>query len=228
MRLRFATEDDVEQMLSINSQLILPETATDMNRGGFFEFEESNREEYLFFIQQAYVLVLEDLRLNAPVGFTIGIPNETLLRTPLWDMRKSVQWNDPTSAQKILESKVSYCEHIAVLPSKAYKLYAPALALAMAKILFDQHQFILAGLAHKPMENLASRSLLEWLGGQKIGEIEQEHSSMGQFSRAIYCIEESIFRLKFEDSSGRSRLAVKVQHIIDNLTQKFESGVVLP
>ncbi|BAY42785.1 hypothetical protein SAMD00079811_03630 [Scytonema sp. HK-05] len=221
MRLRFATEDDVEQMLSIKSQLILPATATDMNRGGFIE--ESNREEYLFFIQQAYVLVLEDLRLNAPVGFTIGIPNETLHRTPLWDMRKSVQWNDPT-AEKILESKVSYCEQIAVLPSKAYKLYAPALALAMAKILFDQHQFILAGLVHKPMENLASKSLLEWLGGRKIGEIEQEHSSMGQFSRAIYCIEESIFRLKFEDPGQRSRLAVKVQHMIDNLTQKSEKG----
>lgn len=223
MRLRFATEDDVEQMLSIKSQLILPETAIDMSRGGFLE--ESTREEYLFFIQQGYVLLLEDLRLNAPVGFIIGIPNETLHRTPLWDMRESVQWNDPTTAQKILESKVSYLEQIAVLPSKAYKLYAPALAVAMGKILFDQHQFVLAALVHKPMENLASRSLLEWLGGRKIGEIEQEHSSMGQFSRAIYCVEESIFRLHVEDPSQRSRLAVKVQHMIDNLTQKFEKGL---
>ncbi len=223
MRLRFATEDDVEQMLSIKSQLILPETATDMNRGGFLE--ESSREEYLFFIQQAYVLLLEDLRLNAPVGFIIGIPNETLHRTPLWDMRNSVQWNDPTTAQKILESKVGYFEQIAVLPNKAYKLYAPALGLAMGKILSDQHQFVLAAVVHKPMQNLAAMSLHEGLGGRKIGEIEQEHSSLGQFSRVIYCHEKSIFRLNFEDPSQRSRLAVKLLNIVDNLTQKFEKGL---
>ena len=59
MKLRFATEGDVEQIQAIKSQLIVPATVTDMNRGGFLR--EPNRDEYLFFIQNAHVVVLEDL-----------------------------------------------------------------------------------------------------------------------------------------------------------------------
>ncbi|NEQ22138.1 MAG: hypothetical protein F6K28_23670 [Microcoleus sp. SIO2G3] len=218
MRLRNATEYDVEKMLKLKSQLMLPPTASSMSRGGFLL--GSSQEQYLFFIQHAVVLVLEDSRLNdAIAGFAIGLPNETLRRTDVWKRRESIQWKD-LSAQKIEEFRLCYVEQLAILPRVIYKLYAPALAFAIAKKLFDQHDFLLTTVVHKPVQNLASLALLERIGARLIGFVEEDYHQVGRITSAIYCTERSTYRARMENPSGHQRLVSRLLRTIENLTRE--------
>ncbi|QSJ19167.1 hypothetical protein JYQ62_10795 [Nostoc sp. UHCC 0702] len=223
IKIRFATEGDVEQIQAIKSQLIVPATLTDMNRGGFIR--EPNRDEYLFFIQNAHVIVLEDLRRNIIAGFVIGIPDAMLRRSPIWEQRKSVQWFKPNTLELLEKSKLCYFEQIGVLPDAAYKIYAPALALALLKILFDEHQLLLATIVHEPVQNLASLALMESLYVRQLGTIEREYPEVGRYSLGVYCIEQSVFRQRVEDPITRPRLAVKILNMMDSLTEKSENLV---
>jgi hypothetical protein len=105
------------------------------------------------------------------------------------------------------------------LPIAAYKIYAPALALAMVKLLFEQNQYVLTTLVHKPMENLASRTLLESVSALKIGDIEVENPMLGSITLALHCIERATFEVCIEDPKRRLPRVTRVLQTIETLSR---------
>ncbi len=215
MRLRKALEGDVESIVKLKSQLRLPATASDMSCGGFLL--GSSEEQYLFFIQHARVLVLEDCRTSALAGFAIGLPDETLRRTDLWQRRESIQWKRPI-AQKFEEFRLSYVEQLAIFPQAAYKLYAAALGIALVKMLFERHDFAFATVVDKPVQNLAARSLLAWIGAQQMGLVEEDYPQVGRITSAVYCLDRATYRLRIEEPEGRLPIADRVLRTIETLS----------
>ncbi len=205
IKLRFAREDDLEQILSIKSKLTLSSNNNDISRGGFLL--GSTWEQYLFFVQKALVIVLEDVERHTLAGFAIGIPDQILRHTDLWQRKDNIQWLDP--ARENLENfKLGYFEQLAILPVPAYRFYAPNLALAMVKVLFDQHDYILTTVVYKPVQNLASISLLQKIGAQCLGYIEEEYPVIGRITSQIYCFDHIAFKhFKIENPKYLVRIA---------------------
>lgn len=217
MRLREATQHDVEQMLKLKSKLRLLATASDLSRGGFLL--GSSPEQYLFFIQHALVLVLEDCCLNTIAGFAIGLPDETLRQTDLWQRQKNIQWQEPIE-KKLAELRLGYIEQLAVLPQASYRLYAPALALAVVKRLFEQHDFLFTTVVRKPVQNLASLQLLKRIGARQMGLIEEDYPDVGRITSAVYSINQIIYKQRVETPNQHLPLANRLLRTIDSLTNR--------
>lgn len=206
MRLRWAIERDVKNMLLAQSQMMFPATAKDMRRGGLIT--KPNRKELLFCIRNGQVLLLEDLRLNKIVGFAIGFADEVMRHNSY--LRKfvieDIKWNDLDDCKQILESRLSFIYMLGIVPDPAYKFYALPLVLAIGKSLFDRHEYVLTTIIDKPMVNFASRQMVELFSGRKVGDMELENPMLGPINLALYCMERSIFEALLEDRYMRRAL----------------------
>jgi hypothetical protein len=206
IRLRCATERDVKKMLLAQSQMMFPETAKDMRRGGLIT--KPNRQELLFCIRNGQVLLLEDLRLNKIVGFAIGFADEVMRQNSY--LRKfvieDIKWNEIDDSKQILESRLSFIYMLGIVPDPAYKLYALPLVLAIGKSLFDRHEYVLTTIIDKPMVNFASRQMVELFRGRKVGDMELENPMLGAINLALYGMERSIFQALLEDRYMRRAL----------------------
>lgn len=220
MRLRSATEHDVEQMLQLKSQLRLPVTASNMSRGGFLL--GSSQQQYLWFIQHARVLVLEDCRLNTIAGFAIGLPDHILRQTDLWQRKENIRWKEPTH-KKLDKFRLGYIEQLAVFPQASYRLYAPALALALAKRLFEQHDFLFTTIVRQPVQNLASLQLLERIGARSMGFIEEDYPQVGRITSEVYSIDRLTYKLRVEEPIQCLPVATRLLRTVDNLTNRNAS-----
>jgi hypothetical protein len=216
MRLRYATERDVKNLLLAQSQMMLPKTAQDMRHGGLIT--KPNRRELLFCIRNGEVLLLEDLRRNIIAGFAIGFADRVMRQN--YYLHKSittgVKWHELDEGKQILESRFSFIHLLGILPDPAYKIYALPLGLAMGKSLFDRHQYILTVLVEKPILNLASRNIVELFGGRKVGDIELKKSMLGSINLALYCIELS----EFEERVKRPYLR-RASQTLSNISSLF-------
>lgn len=188
--IRKAEIADAEAFLKVKEELKMPlvdETA----RGGFLL--GTSLEQYRFFIEHAFVRVLEDLEKARVVGFSIILPDEVLRASELWQKKELIRW-DNFDAVTLENKKISYYEQLAILPDAAYRRYSFLLAFSNAKdVVMAGHDCMITTIVNYPVRNRAALPFLEAIGCRHIGEVEEVYPHVGRVHSDIYFVDKATF-----------------------------------
>jgi hypothetical protein len=193
--IRKAQTRDAEAFLKIKEELKMPlvqETA----QGGFLL--GTTFEQYRFFIENAFVRVLEDLEKKQIVGFSIILPDEVLRASELWQKKEMIKWNE-FDASEFESKKIAYYEQLAILPDAAYRRYSFLLAFSNAKDVIEAgHECMITTIVNYPVRNRAALPFLEAIGCIHIGEVEEKYPDVGRVHSDIYFVDKSRFVEKLQ------------------------------
>jgi hypothetical protein len=190
MIIRKAEAGDAEAFLKIKEELKMP-LVEETTRGGFLL--GTSLEQYRFFIENAFVRVLEDLEKGRIVGFSIILPDEVLRASELWQKKSDIAWNDVDVA-KIESGKIAYYEQLAILPDPAYRRYSFLLAFSNAKDVIEAgHNCMITTIVNYPVRNRAALPFLEAIGCRHIGEVEEQYPDVGKVHSDIYFVDKECF-----------------------------------
>ncbi|MDQ2745665.1 MAG: hypothetical protein M3T96_00175 [Acidobacteriota bacterium] len=210
LKLRAARKGDEAEFYRIKKNLPMPSAAIETARGGFLL--GTNVETYRFFIENAFVNVLE--KAGEIVGFAVVLPDALLRISDLWMRKNEIDWADgePTD---LIEKQLCYFEQLAVLPDTKYRFYGVSLALATLRQAFETHEAMFATTVVKPVCNRASVPLLESVGGQRVGCVNEYYPEFGDLVSAIYLLK----REGFTASLAKHPLKAKVFQQIGSLSE---------
>ncbi len=117
-RLRRAQNGDEAAFYRVKKNLPMP-VSNETASGGFLL--GTNVETYRFFIENAFVNVLETN--GEIVGFAVVLPDGLLRNSDLWKRKDEIEWAAGEPGD-LIEKKLCYFEQLAVLPGAANRLYA--------------------------------------------------------------------------------------------------------
>lgn len=209
--IRKAEQKDAQELFKIKTELTLPLAKGDQ-QGGFLV--STSLEKYRFFIENAFVRVLEDLDHNQVIGFSIVLPDAVVRTSELWQKKESVRWENFDPAE--LESKkIAFYEQLAILPDPAYRRYAMLLAFANAPDAIETgHNCLLTTIVNYPVRNRAALPFLEGVGCTLIGGIEEIHPGIGVVQSDIYYVDKAKFAEKLNTHPIIKKVITDLNEII--------------
>ena len=203
--LRRAKLIDAEQFIKVKKSLAMPQNLGETVRGGFLL--GTNLETYRFFIENAYVNVLEDK--GTIVGFAIILPDILLRNSELWQRKNEINW-DNFEAEQFDEKPICYVEQLAVLPESKYRFFGVGLAYLTLLQAFESHEAMFSTIVKEPIFNQASIPFLENVGGKCVGEVNEVLPEFGRLLSRVYFVE----REEFRQTTEEHRLIRKVKQQI--------------
>lgn len=145
------------------------------------------------------LVVLE--RCGEVAGFAVTLPNAVLRGSELWARRDRITWTADDGVPQYLDSSLAYFDQLAVAPVLQARIGAPALAFVSAERELRDHELLFATVVERPILNPAALPLVRRVGGQRVGEVAEEHPALGTFVSGIYVVS----RDGFHDAVARLR-----------------------
>jgi hypothetical protein len=184
MILRPAAADDVGGMMAVKRELRIGADAAGTAPAGGFLLGAS-AEQYAFFVEHARVLVLEG-GAGEIGGFAVALPDAVVRASDLWARRRSIAWAGG-GWDAVEDERVGYFDQLAVRPSRRFRAYAPALALAaLDGLAASGHRHVFATTVREPFVNTASLPLLRAAGARRVGEIEETYPEVGRILSDVH------------------------------------------
>ena len=179
MNIRPAKLSDVEDMLEVKRSLAFSQTGGVSTRGGFLLGTDA--DGYRSRISQHLTWVIDD---NGVKGFSIVLPDQALRAAEIWGRREEVQWTiDP---QPIESCTLGYYDQLAVMRGKWRRL-APVIAIvSIMDFMRTNPDYLLSSTVVKPVTNLAAVPYLQFLGGKKVGVLDEVDPTVGQLVSDIW------------------------------------------
>lgn len=205
LKLRRAKLTDAEQFINVKKSLPMPSDLSEMVRGGFLL--GTNIETYRFFIENAFVNVLEDK--GKIVGFAIILPDALLRNSEIWQRKNEIRW-DNFETVKFEDKAICYFEQLAVLPDRKYRFFGISLAYLTLSQAFANHEAMFTTIVKEPVFNQAAIPFLENVGGKCVGEVNEVYPKVGNLVSKVYFVEQE----KFYQETQKHRLLQKVEQQI--------------
>ena len=211
MIIRKAEVRDAEAFLKIKEELKMPlvqETA----QGGFLL--GTTLKQYQFYIENAFVRVLEDSDKARIVGFSIILPDQVLRASELWEKREYIRWNEFDSSE-FEGKKIAYYEQLAILPDAAYRRYSFLLAFSNAKDVIETgHECMITTIVNYPVRNRAALPFLEAIGCVHVGEVEEKYPDVGRVHSDIYFVDKKRFVEKLQSHPIIKKVLIDLNEIM--------------
>lgn len=190
MNVRAATREDVPALLEIKRRLAF----TESSRGGFLL--GCDEAGYLQRLQSGRIWVLSaPSNLPTVTGFAITLPSEALRSSELWTLKDRVTWTGGVPSEL---DDVGYFDQLAVLPEVGRRL---ALELAFTALweLMKECRYVVTTTVAAPIQNLAAVPLIERLGGERIGQLEEEYPDFGALTSDLWLLSTEGVRRRMRD-----------------------------
>lgn len=183
-RIRAATAADVGAILAVKERLRVSLVGEEHERGEGGFLLGSTAEQYLGFVAQADVLLLE--AEGAVLGFSVTLPDEVLRASELWARRERIRWSGLDPAE-IEPARLGYVEQLGVLRGALGRRWAPAFAMAaLLRLAEAGHEHIFATVVREPFTNLAPLPLLRQIGARAVGRVDEEYPEVGRLVSDVY------------------------------------------
>jgi hypothetical protein len=206
LKLRRARPIDAEAFIEVKRSLPMPSELSETTGGGFLL--GTNLETYRFFIENTFLNVLDAGERIA--GFAIVLPDPLLRSSEIWQQKDAIRW-DNFDPGRFEDRPVCYFEQLAVLPASRYRFWGISLAYLTLCEAFETHDAMFATVVKEPVFNRAALPLIDDVGGQYVGEVDEVYPEVGRLVSRVYLIERDVFREK----TARHRLLKKVRSQID-------------
>ena len=178
MKLRRARPEDVPGLLAVKAALPLDQGA----RGGFLL--GASAEGYSALIAQAHVLVFDgggELK-----GLAAALPDPVLRASELWARRERIRFDD-LDPGALEAARLGYFDQLAVLPEASLVRLAPVLGFAaLTALLDDGCEHVFATTLREPVCNSAALSLLQAVGAQPVGQVEETYDGVGRTVSVVH------------------------------------------
>lgn len=194
LKLRRAELIDAEQFINVKKSLPMPSDLNETVRGGFLL--GTNIETYRFFIENAYVNVLEND--GQIVGFAIILPDKLLRNSEIWQRKEEIRW-EKFDAEQFEDKPICYFEQLAVLPDSKYRFWGTSLAYLTLSQAFANHEAMFTTVVKEPVFNQAAIPFIENVGGKCVGEVNEVYPEVGKLVSKVYFIEREIFKERTEE-----------------------------
>jgi hypothetical protein len=155
--------------------------------------------EYRAHASAGRVVVLE--RHREVAGFAVAFPDAVLRASELWARRDRISWTDGAEPPGYFDARLAYFDQLAVSPGVGARLGAPALAFVCAQRELRDHEHLFATVVERPLLNHAALPLVRRVGGRRVGEVVEEHPSLGDFVSGVYLVS----RHDFHGAVARAR-----------------------
>ncbi len=205
LKLRRAKLTDAEQFINVKKSLPMPSDLSETVRGGFLL--GTNIETYRFFIENAFVNVLEDK--GKIVGFAIILPGALLRNSEIWQRKSEIRW-DNFEPNTFEDKAICYFEQLAVLPDRKFRFFGISLAYLTLLQAFTSHEAMFTTIVKEPVFNQAAIPFLENVSGKCVGEVNEVYPEVGNLVSKIYFVE----RQRFYQETQKHRLLQKVEQQI--------------
>lgn len=203
-RLRDGVADDLEAILALRDSLVVPDGAPGSG-GGFLL--GSNPQRYASYLQYGVVVVL--VSTDQLLGFGVGLPDALVRRGRLWAARGEIAW-DGVDISAVADEPVAYLDQIAFRPG-VRRLFAPALALALTRRLFQTHPHLFTTTVVSPWLNDAAQRLLDGVGARKVGELEDQDPRRGALRGAVHYVHRDTWSMRTAASPVVARLTAQLE-----------------
>lgn len=205
-RVRLATDHDVAALFAIKRRLAY----SDSNRGGFLL--GCDEAGYRHRVSAGGVWVLEQ---QSVVGFAVTLSPEVFRASEHWAAKDRVKWNlgsdvgnamanattgDPTASIDL--ALLGYFDQLAVLPEARRR---PALELALTALsdLFSRCTHVVTTTVAAPVTNLAAVPLIERLGGERVGRLDEEYPELGALTSHVWLMSRKLVYERVQGGSAR-------------------------
>jgi hypothetical protein len=177
LNIRRATLQDVPALLELKAKLRFAGTT----RGGFLL--GTDELGYELRVRDGKTWLLES---QAKVlGFAITMGASTFSQTPLWQLRRHVNWS--ASVELALNAGVGYFDQLAVERGTAPRAAALLAFVALWHVLTTD-KYLVTTTVVSPVRNAAAVPLVELVGGKCVGTLEEVYEDFGALTSSVWLI----------------------------------------
>lgn len=187
MIIRPATFEDVPAMIDIKESLTFAGQSETSAEGGFLL--GADEQGYMARISCGCSWVLD---VDGVKGFSIVLPDQALRMSELWHRRSDIQWS--VTFDDLESKQLGYFDQLAVSKG-SWRTHAPVLAITtILDFLSLNPDYLLSTTVLKPVQNLAAVPYLQYLGGNRVGQIDEVDPNVGQLLSEVWLAKESSLR----------------------------------
>ena len=184
MRIRDAVPGDAASLVEIASAVRLraPMDAEQQKQGFLIDI---SLDQYRYFIAHDHVLVIGESDSRRLAGFSVILCPRTMAATGI---RERVQHigGATLNIQDLEPQACAYWEQLVFLPRYAKGLYPVYLAFTGLQQAFLKYDNLFGEVVSRPVPNLAPRRLLDAMGWQRVGWIDEDCPAHGGVRYDVY------------------------------------------
>ena len=181
-RVRPATLQDLDALITLKSDLMFTDTSTDgiSTTGGFLL--GSDPQEYRYKLSTGLVWVLEGERIE---GLALVLGDQVFRESEIWKRRDLVRWDTVPA----YEQRFAYFDQLAVRPGLA-RTHVPLLAsVALLDAYMDGVDALISTTVKRPIKNLAAVPYLTAIGAKIVGELDETYPDFGDLTSDVWRVD---------------------------------------